>query len=185
MGYYDYLKALLEPLGVYDLRPESYSGAELYALGAAMDDFAAKAATGLREMLPVTAQDLGLDRYEAILPWRPAATTTEDRRAAILALLRMRGFSFAAICDAMRGCGVEATLVEGDTPGTVIVSFPGLWGEPEGYGQIQMILSEILPSHLLVIYALAWRTWQHLDELFSTWSPLAAMNWNEARSWQG
>ena len=31
--YEDYLKALLAPLRVYDLRPGTINGAELYALG--------------------------------------------------------------------------------------------------------------------------------------------------------
>ena len=35
--YESYLKALLEPLGVYDLRAGSINGAELAALGAGLD----------------------------------------------------------------------------------------------------------------------------------------------------
>ena len=37
MGYGDYLRQLLGPLGVYDLTPESLSGSELDAMGAGLD----------------------------------------------------------------------------------------------------------------------------------------------------
>ena len=42
MGYSDHLRRLLRPLGVYDLRPESLSGAELEALGQGLDGVSAR-----------------------------------------------------------------------------------------------------------------------------------------------
>lgn len=37
MAYAEYLRSLLRPLGVYELSPTSYSGAQLEALGAGLD----------------------------------------------------------------------------------------------------------------------------------------------------
>jgi len=38
MGYGDYLRALLRPLGIYSLQPDSLSGSELDALGLGLDE---------------------------------------------------------------------------------------------------------------------------------------------------
>ena len=64
MGYSDHLRRLLRPLGVYDLRPESLSGAELEALGQGLDGVSARMDYVERESALATAQGEGLDRRE-------------------------------------------------------------------------------------------------------------------------
>ena len=108
--YEDYLKALLRPLGVYDLRSGTLNGAELSALGAGLDEVDGQLELVEREALTATAEGEGLRRREALFRRRPAASTAEERRAAIAALLRIDGDSLtpAAINDTLRaaeGCG--------------------------------------------------------------------------------
>lgn len=91
--YEDYLKALLAPLRVYDLRPGTINGAELYALGKGFDGVSEQLDLTEREALTATAEDEGLSRREHCLPRRPAAFTPEERRAAIAALLQIDGDS--------------------------------------------------------------------------------------------
>ena len=87
--YEQYLRALLAPLGVYDLRDGTINGAELYALGIGMDAVSQRLETVERESLTATAEDEGLSRREALFARRPAAVTPEERRAAIAALLQI------------------------------------------------------------------------------------------------
>ena len=85
-GYETYLHALLAPLGVYDLTGDSLNGGELYALGQELDLVMAQMERVERESLTATAEDEGLTRREELFARRPAATTPEERRAAIAAL---------------------------------------------------------------------------------------------------
>lgn len=64
--YEDYLKALLAPLRVYDLRPGTINGAELYALGKGFDGVSEQLDLTEREALTATAEDEGLSRREAL-----------------------------------------------------------------------------------------------------------------------
>ena len=105
--YEDYLKALLAPLRVYDLRPGTINGAELYALGKGFDGVSEQLDLTEREALTATAEDEGLSRREALFARRPAAFTPEERRAAIAALLQIDGDSLtpAAINRTLGCCG--------------------------------------------------------------------------------
>ena len=76
--YEQYLRALLAPLGVYDLRDGTINGAELYALGIGMDAVSQRLETVERESLTATAEDEGLSRREALFARRPAAVTPEE-----------------------------------------------------------------------------------------------------------
>lgn len=170
MGYGDYLKELLRPLGLYDL-DAGPGGAELDALGAAMDALAARLASIEAEALVSTAGEEGLSRYEEILPYHPASPDLEQRRQAIMALLRIDdgAFTLPAIRDTIRGCGIECMVEESDTPQTVEVSFPGLMGAPENFSGVQSRIEQILPCHLDVVYLLRYLIWQELEDYGLTW----------------
>jgi hypothetical protein len=181
MGYGTYLTELLRPLGVYDLRSGSFSGAELQALGAAMDAVAAGTALGLREGVVMTAEDTGLDMVEQLFRYRPAAATVADRRAAIAGLMMVGGDSFTltALRRCLRGCGVEALVEETDTAGVVRVSFPGIMGVPAGFDRVQIIIEDILPCHLEIDYDFRFVTWGELEDHGVTWGQLEGMTWTE------
>ena len=87
MGYADYLRALLHPLRVYDLRAESFSGAELEAIGTVMDDVAAERAYQREQALIPTATEEGLALWEQLMHYAPVSATEEDRRRALAALM--------------------------------------------------------------------------------------------------
>ena len=106
-AYGNYLRALLAPLGVYDLSAESLSGSELDAMGAGLDDVSDQLAWTERESILSTAEDEGLPLREDLFARRPANYGTALRRAAIAALLRISGDSFTLqdINSAISGCG--------------------------------------------------------------------------------
>ena len=66
MGYSGYLRQLLNPLGVYDLRSGSFAGAELDVLGQEMDKLYAYAEKLQQESLALTAEAEGLEKMEAL-----------------------------------------------------------------------------------------------------------------------
>ena len=108
-----------------------------------------------------TAENFGLERIEALLPYRPVCETAAQRRSALAALLRIGGDSFTpeAINDTLRGCGVNARAEEGEKPGYVKVYFPDVAGIPEGFERLREIIEEILPSHVEVTYVFWYNTW--------------------------
>ena len=173
--YEAYLHQLLAPLGIYDLRGTSLSGAELAALGAELDAVGERLETAEREALTATAEDEGLDRREALFARRPAASTPEDRRAAIAALLQIDGDSLTpeAINGALRGCGIRARALELGG-GQLRVIFPEVAGEPEDFGQIQKMILDILPCHLGVEFYFRYLTWAECERAGYTWAQVEA-----------
>ena len=181
-GYGERLKELLQPLGAYRL-DGSVNGAELEAVGAALDGCGALLEAGEREMLLTTAEGPGLEAVESLLARRPVAANTARRRAALAALLRIGGDSFTlrAINDNLAGCGLNAVARETGTAGVVEVRFPDVPGVPEGFGELRRIIEDILPAHLETRYVYWYVTWDQLEEKFSTWGELEALgaSWEE------
>ena len=182
MGYCDYLKALLRPLRLYVL-DEGYGAAELEQEGAFMDRCGNDMERLETEAFLSTAETYGLEAYEELLPYRPASETAEERRAAIMALLRIDDGSFTleALNDTIRGCGIDAVVRESGEAMTVDVFFPGVRGLPENLAELQKRIEQILPCHLKVVYAYQFITWQQLEMWFPSWSALdaAAITWEE------
>ncbi len=182
MGYFEHLKEILHPLRLYDL--ESGAGkAELMALGSAMDERQAALEELEREAVPATASGYGLGLYEEIMPFVPAYQLSDERRAAISALLRIDDESFtpSAINGTVAGCGVEAVVTEGDEAETVVVSIINTRGVPEDFSHIKERVEQILPCHLEVVYKFIYSTWTDLMGYFASWNELMA----KSLDWRG
>lgn len=177
-----YLRQLLAPLGVYDLEGPFQNG-ELEALGEALDQAEAALDELHRESCLATAQDWGLERTASLFRRRPIAATPKALREALAALLRIGGDSFTldAINDTISGCGVNARVRETGKAGTVEVSFPKVPGIPPGFDEIQKIVEDILPAHLLVQYHFWYLTWAQLESKFSCWQEIE----DKALTWTG
>jgi hypothetical protein len=182
MSHGDYLRALLAPLGVYDLEAPR-NGGELDAQGQALDGVSAALNELEREGDLTTAEDWGLELVAGLFQRRPAAPSTKRMRQALAALLRIGGDSFTleAINDTIAGCGVHARVDETDTPGTVVVSFPDIPGIPEGFEEISRIIEDILPAHLLIQYVYWYITWEELERKISCWQDIEdqELNWKQ------
>ena len=179
MGYATYLRELLRPLGVYELSESSFSGGELEARGTGLDGLWSRAQLQQRESIVMTAENSGLEAYEALFRNRPAAVGVDARRAAIAALLQIGddSFTLSALTKCLTGCGVQVALEETGTPGTINVSFPDLIGEPPQWETVRTIIEDILPCHLLINYRFRYRTWGDVLEAGITWGMAAEMSW--------
>jgi len=174
MGYADYLRELLRPLGVYDLDGGVFSPAELTAQGGALDECGARLDRVEREMLLCTAEDVGLTAVETLLLRRPVSEATEQRRAALAALLRIGGDSFTLqnINDNLAGCGIKALAGETGVPNQVKIMFPDVVGEPEGLEELKQIIEDILPCHLGIEYIFQYASWAGIEEKIAVWGEL-------------
>ena len=179
--YEEYLRALLAPLGIYRLDRESLSGSEIFALGKGLDRVSERLNEVERESVTATAEDEGLRRREALFLRRPAATTAEQRRAAIAALLQIDGDSLtpSAIDRTIRGCGIRAKAIEMGT-NQVRVIFPDTAGIPPEFEQIEKIVMDILPCHLGVEFYFRYLTWEECERAGYTWEFVEAQeyDWN-------
>ena len=173
--YEEFLRALLTPLGVYDLRHSTLNAAELAALGVGLDAVGARIEHAERETLTATAEDEGLARREALFVRKNAASTAEERRAAIAALLQIDGDSLtpSAINLTLQGCGIKAWAQEMGG-GTLRVLFPEVAGIPEGFDRIEKIVTEILPCHLAVEFYFRYLTWEECHRAGFRWADVDA-----------
>lgn len=172
MGYGDYLRNLLRPLGVYDLSEGSLSGSELDALGMGLDCLHQRLEYVERESQLSTAQGEGLDRTEALFARAPVHYSTDLRRQAAAALLRIGGdcFTLSDINAAIAGCGIKALAQEKGSFGYIRVIFPEVAGIPEGFDQIQKIILDIIPCHLDVEFYFRYLTWAECEAFQYTWA---------------
>lgn len=174
MGYFEYLCTLLEPLHIYALDEENNNTAELFAAGSALDAAAERFARAERESILETAEDAGLSKRERLFARCPVNVSLPLRRRAIAALMQIGGddFTLAAINRAINGCGISAEVRETDSTGVVQVSFPGTVGVPDGFAQIQEIILDIIPCHLLTEFWFLFLTWARCEELGYTWAEI-------------
>lgn len=183
MNYEEHLAALLQPLGVYDLRVGTLNRGELAAYGAQLDEAKAELDKTAQEMNLTTATDFGLEQIEALLPYRPVCQTVQQRRAALAALLRISGDSFTpeGINGTLSGCGLNTVAVETGRPNEVEIRFPDVMGIPDGFERMKVIIEEILPSHLGITYVFWYNSWAELGRRHYTWGRMAATG----LSWYG
>lgn len=185
MSYETYLVDMLRPLGVYDLSDGTINREELRGYGVWLDGGLEELETTRREMCLATAEGFGLERVEALLPYRPVCETAEQRRAALAALLRIGGDSFTleAINDTLAGCGVNAKARETGRPNYVQVWFPDVAGEPPELDRLRRIIEEILPCHLGIEYVFWFLIWSQLEEKFPKWTDVEGMSWQKLQGY--
>ncbi len=112
MAYADHLRKLLSPLGVYDLGPQSVSGAMVDALGDALDEVWQTMQDDLRDAFPQTAGSDALTQWERVLPLHGQDPSAEVRREAITHLLSREQVSCSApeLEGTLDACGLQANL---------------------------------------------------------------------------
>lgn len=149
MGYETYLWRMLEPLGVYS--GGGYSGAELKALGAALDQAETYLTENSREMFPMTAAGDGLTRWKGLYPFHSLPETAEETRDALKTLSRVDHSAFTAFAveQTLQSLGLNVGLVE-QTPGWVVAVFRGTKTREDDLCHSIALLERVLPCHLYV-----------------------------------
>ncbi len=180
MSYFNYLKSLLYPMRLYDFDSELISE-ELKSIGLELDGVEADYDEIIREGIVSTAELEGLSKWESLFPFRVLASTTQERRDALSALMRIDGESFTleAINDTLRGSGIVAVATELSQPMTVQIHFPFIKGVPSNIGEVSKRIAEIIPCHLNTVYKYYYTTWRGLLDNEVTWRDILdkGLNW--------
>lgn len=118
-----------------------------------------------------TAEGEGLARREKLFSRCPVSVSTALRREAIAALARINADSFTldAINSTLSGCGIKALAEETEKKGTVKVWFPNTVGVPDEFSQVESIILDIIPCHLLVEFYFRYLTWLECEAQKFTW----------------
>ena len=186
MSYASYLRSLLRPLGIYDLSPTSFSGAELEALGAAADQLSAALDLLELETNAATAGDDGLARFESLFSIAHTPSQPDARRLAVagLMLIQPGAFTLESIEKTLSACGLEVSVRESGNE-TIEINFPGVPGIPEDFDRVQSVIEGIIPCHLETVYdfnyirwdtfELKFSTFNEFDSLVSSWDALELM----------
>ncbi len=184
MGYGAYLQDLLRPLGVYDFSASGFSGAELLALGEALDELADYAAEKQKESLVMTAEGEGLDTMAALFPWLVTAAGSAEKRNALAGFLQVGEDSFTKDClqRCLSACGTACMLRETGEHSVVEVRFPAFSGVPDEFEAKKKIIESILPCHLEVRYAFNWCVFGDLAGKM-TWGQAADLTFAELSLW--
>lgn len=169
MGYTEYLKDVLKPLHVYDL-DNGTGAAEITVLGDALDAVYTELEDTLREMMPLTAQGVGLEYYENILGCTGMGSIAA-RRAAVAALTSVTGFTLNDIRSALRGSGTEVEISEYGAQ-TVLVSFNVNGMNSADIARVKRRIEEFIPCHLAIVYETAYATWRQLEHENFTWNKI-------------
>lgn len=179
MTYAEQLRALLRPLGVYDLNAP-INGSSLEAKGAALDKVHQWLEELERETDLTCAQDWGLTDWKSLFSIVPASAGVEELRNSIQALLRIGAgaCTLSAVQDTLSGCGIPTTVEEAGA-GMVRVSFPGTAGEPENFARLRENIEAILPAHVGIDYAFRYLTWQLLESWKWKFQDIEGMTWDE------
>lgn len=179
MSHAEQLRALLHPLGVYDLNAP-INGAALDVKGAALDELALWLEELERESDLTTALNWGVESWQALFDLRPASRSVEELRLAIQSLLRIGTgpCSLSAVQDTLSGCGIP-TQVEEAGIGAVRVSFPGTAGRPADFERLKANIEAILPAHIGLEYIFRFLSWKQLESFGWKFRDLEAMTWDE------
>ena len=177
MSYADHLRALLAPLGVYDLKAP-INGAALDIKGAALDEAAQLLEEMERECDLTTAESWGLEAWKSLFDLLPAASDAEGLRRSMQALLRIGTHSatLATIRDTLSGCGLSVRVRELG-PGRVEISFPDVRGIPENFEMLKYNIEQILPAHVEAEYMMRYLSWAGLEAKGWNFGDLSAMTW--------
>jgi len=153
MGYSAYLKNTLKPLGIYEL-DTGLGASELNILGSQLDSVDSSLNTTLREMLPLTAQDVGLSFYESLFPGVFVPQSLSQRRTAVNCLLRLgeTECSDQGLNMVLTVCGIPAAINESSTNDTVEVVFTEDAPSGDALDLLKQRIEAILPCHLDVVY---------------------------------
>lgn len=153
MSYSEYLKNTLKPLGIYELDTGA-GAAELEALGTVMDETADRLSAVARDMLPMTAEEEGLSKFEGLFPGTSAASGLEARRTAVNTLIRIGECecSEQGLNNVLSSCGIPAEVSETGTKDLVKVAFLVYQLTEEELRGLKRRIEAILPCHLEIEY---------------------------------
>ena len=155
MGYVDYLKKMLKPLGVYDLS-NGYGCAEINAVGMAMNTCCSEIRTAEREAFIQTAEDYGLSRYIDLFVPKPEFSTNSECRNALMTLMKVPNSNIDTdtLNSIIAGCGINAEVMESENALTIKVVFNEEY-EDDVLAAMKRRIEQLMPCQFDIEYEAA------------------------------
>lgn len=154
MAYTEYLVRLLSPLGVYDLREDSVSGAAVAALGETLDECWDELRDSLADAFPATAGEAGLARWERLLPlyYRPEDADARRAMAEFYLSLGEADCFASTIVGALAACGFEAAVDEETAAPSITVTLSGASLTEAELAKLGQYVRNFLPAHRRLVW---------------------------------
>lgn len=170
MGYTNYLKNMLHPLGIYNLQ-NGYGAAELEALGKALDSADEKIGDML---IDVALNGEHLKKAEELFPIVNFKENDDERISAVKVLLNVNDSynDKKSLEKQFEACGVAADIIETDEKFAVELHFENIRGELSD--REEKVCRAIMPAHLILRFVCSGVTWDRIESLYPTWNDFDA-----------
>lgn len=168
MGYADYLKQMLKPLGVYNLS-SGYGEAEIDAIGTMLDGVDSEMENALENAAFYAVSEEALKKLEELFPILVFGDSDARRLEAVKEFSRVNDgwSSVSSLQKQLDACGLSVEISEGDEKFTVDLNFDNVRGELTA--QETEVVQSIMPAHVMLNYICGGLTWDRAEELFPTW----------------
>ena len=181
------MQAVLLPLGIYNLKADSWITAELSAYAAALDFLQEALARAEKEAFIPTAEDDGLRLREVLFANERKSVSIEDRRSMLLyrAGVKRTDYTRAALEQALTAAGIRAAVYE-NFDGTLRVSCIELIGNTDR-AAAQKAAEEFLPAHAVCVFDFRRMSWGDIEAMGLTFSQMdeADKTWAQIDAFEG
>lgn len=154
MNYYNTMKDLLQPLGLYSLSENSIVAAELSAYNAGLSLIEDEINLLKRELFIQTAQDFGLKIWESINGSIMSNLPLEKKRELLIKKLSVtpRDYTLQGIERSLSAMGIHTQLYDIDL-GILYVDISGCDIPNLTHNKIVQMCERVVSAHLNVIYS--------------------------------
>lgn len=166
--------ALLDPLRLYDLSPESFVSRELMAYAAGLALFRQRLEQCRDDLFLTTCSLERLARWEELLDLPVARTDEASRRemAAVKLSIGEGDFTPEGIRRSLLAAGLEAELEEDFSQRLIRVTDARIIGGYQTLDEVKAQVRRMLPAHLEVEFDIGVLTWEMFEAIgldFAAW----------------
>ena len=160
------MKALLDPLRLYDLSPESLVSRELMAYAAGLERFRQRVEACWNDLFLSSCSLERLARWEELLDLPVARTDEASRRemAAVKLAIGEGDFTLEGMQKSVLAAGLEADLEEDFSQRLIRVTNARIIGGYQTLDEVKQQVLSMLPAHLTVEFDIGVMTWDMFEE---------------------
>ena len=168
MGFADYIKNMLRPMGVYRL-DRGYGASEIEAIGDSLDKINALLTMHLVGCNLKESSGDYLSKIESLFPIVNFADGESERRENVLTLMMVNeNFSDKASLEKiLSACGLKAEICETDEKFVLELHFEDIRGELSDTEA--QVCKSIMPAHTVLKFICDGLTWDSAEARFPTW----------------
>ena len=182
------LKAVLEPISIYDIKQSSIIYAELSAYSEGLDLLKNELSIAERECFISTAQTYGLLLREHLMGVLKSTLPVEYRREMLLHYVGVseKSFTKASIEKALVSCGVVATISEYPSEYKIYINCVKTLDTTLTQEQIKNEAYKYLPPYLEAVFDFRKFNWNIIDSKSMTFEQMDSKNmmWSDIEKYE-